>query len=64
MKSCRLVIEKKHIRGYSLNALSKAITIAIESSIDDDLQKEIKIIDSMTKQDWDTLPEYGIVITN
>tara|TARA_Y100000389_G_C17080766_1_gene326511 strand:- start:158 stop:337 length:180 start_codon:yes stop_codon:yes gene_type:complete len=55
MKSCRLVIEKKHIRGYSLNALSKAITIAIKLSIDD-LQKEIKIIDSMTKQDWNTLP--------
>jgi hypothetical protein len=57
MKSCRLVIKKKHIRGYSLNALSKAITIAIKLSIDDDLQKEIKIIDSMTKQDWDTLPK-------
>lgn len=55
MKSCRLVIEKKHIRGYSSNALSKAITIAIKLSIDD-LQKEIKIIDSMTKQDWNTLP--------
>ena len=63
MKSCRLVIKKTYIRGYSLNALSKAITIAINLSIDD-LQKEIKIIDSMTKQDWDTLPEYGIVITN
>lgn len=55
MKSCKLVIKKKHIRGYSLNALSKAITIAINLSIDD-LQKEIKIIDSMTKQDIDTLP--------
>tara|TARA_B100001094_G_C18019007_1_gene714103 strand:- start:157 stop:336 length:180 start_codon:yes stop_codon:yes gene_type:complete len=55
MKSCKLIIKKKHIRGYSLNALSKAINIAIKSSIDD-LQKEIKIIDSMTKQDWNTLP--------
>lgn len=55
MKSCKLVIKKKHIRGYSSNALSKAITIAMKLSIDD-LQKEIKIIDSMTKQDIDMLP--------
>ena len=56
MKPCKLVIKKKHPRGYSLNALSKAINIVIKSSIDDDLQKEIKIIDSMTKQYWNTLP--------
>lgn len=55
MKSCKISIKKKHPRGYSLKTLSKAINISIKSSIDD-LQKEIKIIDSMTKQDWDRLP--------
>lgn len=56
-----LIIKKKIYKGYSSNALSKAITIAIKLSCKkdlykDDLHKEIKLIDNMTKEDWNSIP--------
>jgi len=56
-----LIIKKKIYKGYSSNALSKAITIAIKlsnkkDSYKDDLHKEIKLIDNMTKEDWNSMP--------
>jgi hypothetical protein len=61
-----LIIKKKIYKGYSSNTLSKAITIAIKlsckkdsckkDSYKDDLHKEIKLIDNMTKEDWNSMP--------
>ena len=56
-----LIIKKKIYKGYSSNALSKAITIAIKLSNKKDLHrgdlhKEIKLIDNMTKEDWNSMP--------
>ena len=39
-----LIIKKKIYKGYSSNALSKAITIAIKLSNKKDLHKEIKLL--------------------
>lgn len=55
-----LIIKKKIYKGYSSNALSKAIIIAIKLSnkedlYKDDLHKEIKLIDNMTKEDWNSM---------